>query len=130
MRDDDLAHDISELSDESLGCRDMRHAWDKKHAKWFDVVEGAGGHIAMARRIMKCRDCPVERTDSFSKYNFDIAAGVSPHRYDYPPGYRFAPGVRATGPEIRAEAYRRQLELIEGTKLTKRSGTSRSRRAS
>lgn len=67
------AHD---LSTSHLECRDMRHSWRPRGAKWLPEV-------GVYERTRRCSRCKTERRETLSE-----GGAVLSRSYNYPDGYQ------------------------------------------
>ncbi len=80
---------IDDIPDDYLLCRDLGHAWAPHDVK----VSRKAGEI---HRVLKCRNCPTERTQILSTSGFIVRS-----RYEYPEGY-VLPGIGRLSSDDRA----------------------------
>jgi hypothetical protein len=97
----DQEKDVSQLSDEGLLCRDLRHAW-----KWksdFNLLK-QGPRVVAIEREVECDNCATVRHETIS-----VKTGARIKvKYYYPEGYRIPGTGRIHSTEVRVEWMRRQ----------------------
>ena len=102
---DEKPHDVSELSESALKCRDLGHAWQV--VRDFNYVMGPKGEPSQFKREVVCRDCGASRTNS---YHPDSGSS-SQQKYEYADDYLLAHGVgRIYGSAVRVELFRRYAD--------------------
>lgn len=92
--------------DEVLGCRDAKHGWDKRKAR-YEPAEGG-----LLQRSMRCRDCKMRKVEYF------IMRTGERHGYpQYVPDDKnyYARGLGTFSPaEIRREEFSRMAGRLNG----------------
>lgn len=96
---------LRDLKVDFLGCRDMRHSWNRKTAKYASEQGG------VVRREIVCRDCGMEKTEWFITRTGE-RDGI-PH-YKPPTGYYTRGLGRFFPAEIRREEFRRRRFKTNG----------------
>lgn len=104
--EDFFADHLTDLPDQFVECRDMRHAW--KVQQGFHEVKGRGKRSRYVARTLKCIRCGGERTDVLNVSTFDRVST----QYHYPEGYQIkGNAVGNRGTSVRREAFRRAKYL-------------------
>ncbi len=72
----DVAEWAQDLSTSHLECRDMRHSWRPRGAKFLP-------ELGVYERVRRCSRCKTERRETLSE-----AGAVLSRSYNYPDGYQ------------------------------------------
>ena len=105
-----LASALTELPDEWVICRDMRHAWEVLVD--FHVTESKGRSWSELRRVLTCGRCMTHRIEVYhhGRYGLDK---VGQH-YKYPEHYQIKGVPRGVKPQsiVQEEQFRRAMERL------------------
>lgn len=116
----DLANALTELPDNWIMCRDMRHAW-KTHED-FHVAQVSGSKVGEVRRILICMRCETLRIEKYHLATWGLEK-YSQH-YAYPDNYQIHGVPRGVKPSniIQGEQYRRTMvRLTEAKRRSRKS---------
>lgn len=99
---------VSDISDESLSCRDLRHPW--QFVTDYTLVREKGAASIITRHLM-CPRCTAERFDTFGVPSFMLLSS----RTKYPKGYQTR-GLKKRTPinEVRREYFSRNYSTRLG----------------
>lgn len=105
---DKLAAALTELPENWLMCRDMRHAWTVSED--FHVEKNKGATVQTIKRVVSCLRCETKRVEFYTPNRLGLEK-ISQH-YTYPENYQFKGVPRGIKPSwiIQAEQYRRTME--------------------
>lgn len=106
----DLASALTQLPDNWVMCRDMRHAWDVNVD--FHVTESQGSRIREIRRQLVCMRCETVRNEVYHHTRWGLEK-VS-QSYGYPDDYQIHGVPRGVKPSwlIQEEQYRRTMDRL------------------
>lgn len=106
----DLANALTELPDNWVMCRDVRHAWSILED--FHVHLQQGKQIQELRRVLACVRCQTLRIEIYHVGRFGLDK-VRQH-YGYPDNYQIKGVPRGVKPQsiIQQEQYRRAMEKV------------------
>lgn len=102
----------SELSDEFILCRDLRHHWALDPLN--DLQLGKRDGVQVLERQLECQVCGTIQSQTISLTTFKVVA----RSYSYPDGFLL--GEPATFAQIRETSVRRQLKTLRARKKVTR----------
>lgn len=113
---EDIGHQIQNLDDTYLQCRDLRHKWSVPKGFFKVEVEGGVRGAIYVEREVVCERCSLPRIELF-RIHPRWMERISVH-YDYKavPGYRLhgdKTGLDVTG-MVRLELYMRSIAEFNG----------------
>lgn len=88
---------LTGFSPDTLGCRDMRHSWNRKGR--YTKLDGG-----VIERNLTCRDCGMRKLEWFIQRTGERDGTA---QYVYPEGYRTVGIGRLQPADIRRETFRR-----------------------
>lgn len=107
-----LANALTELPDEWVMCRDMKHAWKVINDFHVTTTYRHGARIQVISRTLGCMRCETERHENYLNTSTGLDK-ISQH-YSYQDGYQLKGIPRGNKPQsiVQGEQYRRSMERI------------------
>lgn len=105
-----LANALTDLPENWLMCRDMRHAWAV--VEDFHVEKVKGRTVQTVRRVLGCMRCATLRNEHYVMGRLGL--DKTSQSYTYPDNYQLKGIPRGVKPSsiIQAEQYRRVMEKL------------------